>query len=115
MFKRKSAIWADRDWNSPWKLLPGGTISRTLACCAADPGPIISGAWSRLCGRDTNLHRRDAVDLDVEGAEPLRHADEDARRRVIREIPIVDRVDGGELSRRGAIDIALEHLVERGA
>src|SRR6266511_1936389 len=60
-------------------------------------------------------HRRDAVHLDVERAVPRRDADEAARRRVYREIPRVDGVDGREVRRVGAIDVALDDLLERRA
>src|SRR6516225_1765513 len=60
------------------------------------------------------LHRRDAVDFDIETSEPLWHADKNPRRRVFRKIPCVDRVDGGEFFRRGAVDVALEDVVQRG-
>src|SRR5579872_2834342 len=61
------------------------------------------------------LHRRDAVDLDIKCAEPLRNADEDARRRVVRKVPRIDRIDGGKLLGRCAIDVALENAIQRRA
>jgi hypothetical protein len=55
-------------------------------------------------GKTCKLDHRDAIDLDVERPGPFRNADEDARRRVLREIARVDRIDGGEMFGRGRID-----------
>ena len=57
----------------------------------------------------------DAVDLDVEGAGPLGHVDEDPRRRVLGEEADIDLVHRGECLDRGAVHVALEHVVEVGA
>jgi hypothetical protein len=46
-------------------------------------------------------------------AGPRRHIDENPRRRVFEELARVDRVHGRELVDRGAVDIALQNLVER--
>src|SRR6202012_5394162 len=46
---------------------------------------------------------------------PCRNADEDPCRRVLREIPGIDRVDRGKLLDRRAVDIAFQHLLERRA
>src|SRR6266436_1447262 len=59
--------------------------------------------------------RGNAIDLHVERAVPGRHADEAARRRIRRKIPRVDRIDGLEMRRIGAIHGALDDLVERRA
>ena len=55
------------------------------------------------------------VDFDVERSGPFRHAHEDARRRILREVARVDRVDGLKVLRRSAVDVALHHVVERRA
>src|SRR5262249_42907406 len=55
------------------------------------------------------------VDLHVERTVPGGHADEAARRRVRRKIPRVDRIDGLEMRRVGAIHVALDDPVERRA
>src|SRR5262249_36228825 len=59
--------------------------------------------------------RGNAVDLHVERAVPGGHADEAARRRIRREIPRVDRIDGLEMRGVGAIHVALDDFVERRA
>ena len=56
------------------------------------------------------LHQGDTIDLDIERPKPFGHANEDARRRIFRKIAGVDRVDGGEVRSRGAVDIALHHV-----
>src|SRR5579863_8807535 len=42
------------------------------------------------------LRERDTIDLDVERAGPLRHAEENPRRRIGREETLVDLVEGLE-------------------
>jgi hypothetical protein len=58
------------------------------------------------------LRDGDTVDLDVEGARPLRHAEEDAGRRVLREKALVDLVERLEAVGRDAQHVALQHMVE---
>src|ERR1700694_4517119 len=61
------------------------------------------------------LNHGDAVDLDIERPGPFRHADEDAGRRIFREVTRVDRVDGREVFCRRAVDVALHHVAQRRA
>src|SRR6202046_2546696 len=58
------------------------------------------------------LRDRHAIDLDVEGPGPLRHAEEDAGWGVFREVALVDFVEGLEPVRREAQHIALQHMLE---
>src|SRR5262249_37216856 len=58
------------------------------------------------------LDHRDAVDLDIERAEPFGNADEDARRRIFRKIARIDGVDGRKMLCRGAEHVALHDIVE---
>src|SRR5882757_2453633 len=62
-----------------------------------------------------SVDHRDAIDLDVERPGPFRNADEDARRRILREVAPVDGIDCRKMAGRGAEDVALHHVVERGA
>src|SRR5580693_2493748 len=72
-----------------------------------------SSFWAPLACRPRSVLRdRDAIDLDVEGPGPLRHAEEDAGWGVFREVALVDFVEGLEPLRRDAQHIALEHMVE---
>src|SRR3569832_710313 len=57
--------------------------------------------------------RCDAVDLDVEMTRPGRHVDEDPRRRVLRKVSCIDRIDDREFLDRGAVDVALENVIQR--
>src|SRR6516165_659509 len=77
-------------------------------------------AWLRPKAKPQNRFASDsdrgnAVDLHVERTVPGRHADEAARRWVRGEIPRVDRIDGLEMRRVGAIHGALDDPVERRA
>src|SRR6202035_6063803 len=58
------------------------------------------------------LRDGDTVDLDVEGARPLRYAEEDAGRRVLREKALVDLVESLEAVGRDAHHVAIQHMVE---
>jgi hypothetical protein len=62
----------------------------------------------------SSLNRGDAVGLDVERARPGRDAHEDPGRRVLRKISGVDGIHRRELLDRGAIDVALQDLIEGG-
>jgi hypothetical protein len=53
------------------------------------------------------LNRGNAIDLDIERPGPFRHAHEDARRGIFREVARVDRVDSREVFCRRAVDVAL--------
>jgi hypothetical protein len=55
----------------------------------------------------------DAVDLDVEVTGPRRHIHEDASWWILREVPGVDGVDGGEFLDRRAVHVAFEHVLQR--
>src|SRR3984957_14443741 len=85
-------------------LAPNG---RSATCPLRESSPAEADACKRSALRDG-----DAVDLDVEGTRPLRHAEEDPRRRVFREITLVDFVEDFETLGRDAEDVALEHMVE---
>src|SRR5262249_42092712 len=63
-------------------------------------------------GLASDSDRGNAVDLHVERTVPGRHADEAARRRIRWKIPRVDRIDGLEMRRVGAIHGALDDPVE---
>src|ERR1700724_2152703 len=78
--------------------------------------PILSAPAS-CCRPRSVLRDRHAIDLDVEGPGPLRHAEEDAGWGGFREVALVDFVEGLEPVRRDAQHIALQHMVEvrRGA
>src|SRR5271166_4399885 len=73
--------------------------------------PILSAPAS-CCRPRSVLRDRHAIDLDVEGPGPLRHAEEDAGWGVFREVALVDFVEGLEPVRRDAQHIALQHMVE---
>src|SRR5580704_502311 len=73
--------------------------------------PILSAPAS-CCRPRSVLRDRHALDLDVEGPGPLRHAEEDAGWGVFREVALVDFVEGLEPVRRDAQHIALQHMVE---
>src|SRR5271168_4519687 len=68
--------------------------------------------WPEPLAERLALRDGDAVDLDVEGPRPLRHAEEDPRRRVLREITLVDFVESFEALGRDAEHVAFEHVVE---
>src|SRR5580698_1168937 len=68
--------------------------------------------WPEALAERSAPRDGDAVDLDVEGPRPLRHAEEDPRRRVFREITLIDFVEGFEALGRDAEHVALEHMVE---
>src|SRR5664279_6016047 len=73
------------------------------------------GASRLLPGHDTSK-RRHAIHLDIERPGPRVNEHEDARRRVFREITVIDGVERRKMRRsRHAIDIALDHLRERRA
>src|SRR5205814_3603157 len=61
------------------------------------------------------LRQGHTIDLDVERREPFGSANEDARRGIFRKIARIDRVDGGEVPGRGAVDVALHHVLQRRA
>src|SRR3984957_3646432 len=58
------------------------------------------------------LRERDTLDLDVERAGPLRHAEENPRRRIGREEALVDLVEGLEAVLGDAQHVALQDVVE---
>ena len=60
----------------------------------------------------TRSDHRNAIDFDVERPRPFRHADEDARGRIFGEVTRVDRVDDREVLGRGAVDVALHHVLQ---
>src|SRR5580698_9225189 len=62
--------------------------------------------------RRSVLRDRHAIDLDVEGPGPLRHAEEDAGWGVLREVALVDVIERLEPVRRDAQHIALKYMVE---
>jgi hypothetical protein len=57
--------------------------------------------------------QRHTIDLDIERREPFRHADEDARRRIVRKIARIYSIDGREVLGRRAVDAALHHIQQR--
>src|SRR5262249_14820396 len=65
--------------------------------------------------RPGRSHRGDAVHLHVERAVPGTDADEAARWRVGGKIARPDRVDRLEMRGVGAVDVALDDSLERGA
>src|ERR1700722_8274238 len=73
--------------------------------------PILSAPAS-CCRPRSVLRDRHAIDLDVEGPGPLRHAEEDAGWGFFREVALVDFVEGLEPVRRDAHHVALQHMVE---
>src|SRR5260370_6137051 len=73
--------------------------------------PILSAPAS-CCRPRSVLRDRHAIDLDVEGPGPLRHAEEDAGWGVFREVALVDFFEGLEPARPDAQHIALQHMVE---
>src|SRR5262249_31924234 len=119
-----------RDWRpttlqhrltSPWSPAGRGRqakLPRSADASAVPVGPQRAAGKRhgyRLKAKLENSDRGDAVDLHVERTVPGGHADEAARRRVRRKIPRVDRIDGPEMRRVGAIHVALDDLVERRA
>src|SRR5262245_13452598 len=64
-------------------------------------------ALSPLASNDRNT-----IDHDVERARKRRHAQEDPRRRLHGEVTRVDLVEGRELRRVGAVDVALHHALQ---
>jgi SAM-dependent methyltransferase len=60
--------------------------------------------------------QRNAVDLHVERRGPRRHVQENARRRVLRKIAVVDLVEGCKMRRVGrAVDVAFDDARQRRA
>lgn len=58
------------------------------------------------------LYRGDAVDR-CRNARPRRNIDQDPRWRIFGKIARMDRVDSREFLHRGAIDVALQHTLQR--
>src|SRR5580704_19024094 len=63
--------------------------------------------------RPDSFDRRDAIDFDVEAAVPGGDANEDARREVLREVFPIDLIHIAEQFDRRAVDVALQHVVQR--
>ena len=77
-------------------------------------GPVHGAAvWPADPAGSVSYDHRHAIDLDVERPGPFRDANEDAGRRILRKVARVDRIDGRKVPGRGAVDIALHHIVQR--
>jgi Domain of unknown function (DUF222) len=97
---------------------PGAPVRRVVSRCtgratpSCRPPPDVPLAPPAFALSGSALRDGDTVDLDVEGARPLRHAEEDAGRRVLREKALVDLVESLEAVGRDAHHVALQHMVE---
>src|ERR1700722_15721700 len=102
----------------PWSIGPPQAAARCRLCPIGGPVAIpvvFTASFAASNCVPPGLHQRDAVDFDVERPGPFRDTDKDARRRIFGEIARVDRVDGREMFGRGAVDVALHHILQAGA
>jgi len=105
---RAAAYWKERQGRPRRGCVPAAASSRGA------PGAGTERSLSTMCAAlmVDSSNRGDTVDLDVKTAGPCGDVHEDPCRRILGEKAFVDFVDGVELDRR-AVDIALEHVLQR--